>query len=474
MGLDRGTPGWCDGAVPVEVDVDYVVVGAGAMGMAFTDALVHHSDATVAIVDRRVAAGGHWLDAYPFVRLHQASSFYGVASTLLGAGRIQATGPEAGLHERATAPEIAVYYSRVMEALVDTGRVAFFSGCEYTGDGTFRSRLSGTEHRAIRARIVDAGYLAPTIPLLSAAPFAVEDGVRVIPVNDLARLDEPPDQYVIVGSGKTATDACIWLLQHGVDPEDICWIRPRDPWMFNRAVVQPDPAVFLGMAADTMVAAAEATSPDDLFLGLEARGVMLRIDRTVTPTMAKAPTIATWEIDQLRTISNVVRRGHVRSVAPGRVRFDDGEVQVPRGALVVHCAASGLAYPRLVPIWLPDAIRPRPTRVGFPCFGAALTGYVEATRTSDQDKNDACRPSPYSDTPVDWVSMQLIGGDASLAMSRHSDLKDWANTTNLNPARVPPDRAADPLVLDAARRLRETIGPGRARLAALATQQALG
>ena len=29
---------------------------------------------------------------------------------------------------------------------------------------------------------------------------------------------------------------------------------------------------------------------------------MLRIDRTVTPTMAKAPTLATWELDQLRTL----------------------------------------------------------------------------------------------------------------------------------------------------------------------------
>lgn len=35
-----------------EIDVDYLVVGAGAGGMAFTEALLAHSDATVAIVDR--------------------------------------------------------------------------------------------------------------------------------------------------------------------------------------------------------------------------------------------------------------------------------------------------------------------------------------------------------------------------------------------------------------------------------------
>ena len=73
------------------VQADYLVVGAGASGMAFTDALIDHSDARVALVDRRHGAGGHWLDAYPFVQLHQASSFYGVASTPLGGGRAEAS-----------------------------------------------------------------------------------------------------------------------------------------------------------------------------------------------------------------------------------------------------------------------------------------------------------------------------------------------------------------------------------------------
>ena len=75
-----------------------------------------------------------------------------------------------------------------------------------------------------------------------------------------------PDKYVIVGSGKTATNGIVWLLTHGVQPDRIVWVRPRDPWMLNRAVVQPDPLVALGLAADTMAAAARAESLDDLFL----------------------------------------------------------------------------------------------------------------------------------------------------------------------------------------------------------------
>src|SRR3954452_11184942 len=126
------------------VKADYLVMGAGAAGMAFTDALIDHADVRVALVDRRHGVGGHWLDAYPFVQLHQASSFYGVASTLLGGGQLQRTGPEAGLFERATMPEICAYYGRVLtDRLLPSGRVEFLPGCEYDGHHRVVSRISG-------------------------------------------------------------------------------------------------------------------------------------------------------------------------------------------------------------------------------------------------------------------------------------------------------------------------------------------
>src|SRR6187551_3678338 len=114
------------------MSTDYLVVGAGAMGMAFTDALIDHADVHVTLVDRRHAAGGHWLDAYPFVQLHQASVFYGVASTVLGTGAVQREGPEAGLQERARQSEINAYYDDLLHRrLIGSGRVTFLGGSDY-------------------------------------------------------------------------------------------------------------------------------------------------------------------------------------------------------------------------------------------------------------------------------------------------------------------------------------------------------
>src|SRR6187401_728770 len=126
------------------LDTDYLVVGAGAMGMAFTDALIDHADVHVTLVDRRHAASGHWLDAYPFVQLHQASVFYGVASTVLGTGAVQTSGPETGLQERARQSEIRAYYDELLHRrFVGSGRVAFLGGCEYRPDGSVTSLVSG-------------------------------------------------------------------------------------------------------------------------------------------------------------------------------------------------------------------------------------------------------------------------------------------------------------------------------------------
>ena len=67
------------------LEVDYLVIGGGAMSAAFIDALLDRDrSATVAIIERRDRLGGHWNNAYPFVRLHQPAAFYGVNSIKLG------------------------------------------------------------------------------------------------------------------------------------------------------------------------------------------------------------------------------------------------------------------------------------------------------------------------------------------------------------------------------------------------------
>lgn len=454
------------------VETDYLVVGAGAMGMAFVDTLIDHSDVHVTLVDRRYTAGGHWQDAYPFVQLHQASLFYGAASTVLGTGAVQQSGPESGLQERARQSQVQAYFDDLLHRrFTGSGRVTFLGGHDHRRLGDSQlvvSRITGEAVQVRARRVVDATYISPNVPATTPPPFDVAEDVPVVAINELARLASAPSRYVVVGSGKTATDGIVWLLTNGVPPDRISWVRPRDPWMLNRAAVQPDPTVALGLAADTMGAASEAETLDDLFLRLEAAGVMLRVDPDFTPTMAKTPTLGTWELDLLRTVEHVVRLGHLRHVTRSELVLDRGTVPLERGALIVHCAASGLQYPPLVPIWGHDKIRLQTIRAGFPCFNAALAGYVEATRDDDRERNRLCPPNTLPDDPASWARMQVRGTLATRAFGAEPDIADWANTCALNPARVQPDHQHDPAVRAAVARLANHAPMGLARMAELA------
>ncbi len=132
------------------------------MGMAFVDSLIEHSDVDVVMVERRHRAGGHWLDSYPFVQLHQPSANYGVNSTALGQDRVEPDGIDAGFYERASGTEICGYYDEIMRhRLLASGRVRFFPMCDYLGDRRFRSLVNGdVTEVTVRRRVVDATYMA--------------------------------------------------------------------------------------------------------------------------------------------------------------------------------------------------------------------------------------------------------------------------------------------------------------------------
>jgi hypothetical protein len=294
-----------------ELETDYLVIGGGASGMAFADTLVAHSDAEVVIVDRRHGPGGHWHDAYPFVRLHQPSAYYGVESRPLGNDHIDEHGPNAGFYERASSAEICDYYAHVLdEELLPTGRVRFLGLGDYRGEERVVSLLDGTETRVkARRKVVDATHVQPEIPSRHTPGFTVEAGVALVPPNALVDVAEPPDRFTVIGAGKTAIDTCVWLLDEGVDPDRIRWIRGRDPWQFDRTFTQPLTLVgsYMQLQARWVEAAAAATDGHDFAHRLEAAGIFLRLDPAVQPQAFRGATVSAREIDGARRIDDVVR-----------------------------------------------------------------------------------------------------------------------------------------------------------------------
>jgi hypothetical protein len=444
------------------LEADYLVIGSGASGMAFTDSLIAASDAQVIMVDRRHAPGGHWNDVYPFVRLHQPSMYYGVNSLPLGNDTIDRHGPNQGFYERASGPEICAYYRRVMqERLLASGQVRYFPMCDYVGEHRFVSRASKERYEVkVKKALVDGTYLEPFIPVSFQPPFEIATGARCVPPNELPRLVEHADGYVIIGAGKTAMDTCVWLLELGVSPNDIRWIKPRESWLHNRMFMQGGELVgtFLEGISLQIEAAAQAESVDDLFARMSAAEQFLRVDQSVKPTMYKAPTTSAREIEQLRSIPNVVR-GRVRCIERDAIVLEEGTIPTTPRHLHVHCAAAGLNPAPAVPIFAADRITLQPIRTGLIPFNAALVGYVEATRVDLAEKNRLCPTNRLPDLPLDWVRGMLIGANADYLWSKERDISEWLDRARLNPARGLRQRNNDPQVQRASTRFAENVRP---------------
>ncbi len=268
------------------------------------------------------------------------------------------------------------------------------------------------------------------------------------------------------GRGKTALDACSWLLDGGVAPSDIRWIKPREAWFYNRRYLHGGELVgtLLEGLAIQLEAAAQATSADDLFARLEATEQLLRIDAQVTPTIFRGPTLSTGEVEQLRRIEDVVRLGRVRRIEPDRIVLDGGTVPTSRERLHVHCAAEGLKPAPETPIFTADRITLQSIRIGLLPFASALVAYVEATRDDVAAKNRVCPPSRQPNVPLDWARGMLISMRAANRWAKEADIADWLERSRLNLMRGLPQRAGDPNAQQSFGRFLANVRPALASL----------
>lgn len=406
------------------------------MGMAFADTVVAESDKTVALIDRGGRPGGHWATAYPFVRLHQPSAFYGVNSEHLGSDRIDDRGGNEGLYELASGSEVMAYFDRVMRhTLLPSGRVHYFPISEYLGDGRVRSLTSGAEHSVVADKTVDATYMNVTVPSMRPPSYVVDAGATCIPPNGLASIAETPSKYVIVGAGKTGIDACLWLLDNGVDPNGITWIMPRDAWYLDRANIQPGDRFARGAVAafaGQFTAAAEATSIDDLFGRLEECGALLRLYDGVRPTMYRCATVTRRELEQLRRISDIVRMGHVQSIGIDAITLDEGTIPTDARAVHVDCSADGLARRPAVPVFDGRQVALQAVRTCQQVFSAAFIAHVELTGGDDTVKNSLCTPVPHPDSDIDWLRSTLAQAMNTIAWGADPDLQAWLAAARLD------------------------------------------
>ncbi len=414
----------------IQLETDYLIIGAGAVGLAFADVLLTETDATITIVDKHHKPGGHWNDAYPFVTLHQPSAFYGVSSKELSKGRTAKIGLNKGLGELATGDEVMSYFGDLMrDHFLPSGRVQYFPMCEYQADHQFRSLLSDTTYQVnVAKKLVDATYFGTSVPSTHTPSYKIAESANFIPLNDLPKLEHGHQNYFVIGGGKTGIDAVVWLLENAVDPDKISWVMPRDAWLINRKNTQPSDEFFhttIGAQAVQMEALAQAESIDDLFDRLETGGVLMRIDESVKPQMFHGATISELELEELRKVKNIVRMGRIKEIGDTEIEFEQGSMPVPTDTIFIDCSATAVTLKPHVPVFHQGTITVQTVRSFQPVFSAALIAHIEASYDDETKQNALCTVIPLPNHDTDWILCTAGQMFNQFVWTQEPGLKEW-------------------------------------------------
>ena len=465
---------------------DYLVIGGGATGMAFSDSLLQSSKDTkpsVVVVDKHLTPGGQWHDSYNFVQLHQPSKGYGVESK-----RLEENVADKENH-RAKRSEILQYYADVQRELESKFDFEFIGGSSldlaqlYEGSPSKKdyvitndeTGVSSTIH--VRKRLVDARNLEPDLPVSTPPKFTFPSNISVVPVNDIVSNSSSSDvsletkkHFVVVGGGKTGMDAVTHLLtEKNVLPENLLWVVPNEAWITAREKI--------GNCIDLLYTSAklhdDATSNDSGdhvdekketetttstgigtdffqrgFIEWEKQGHIYRLDPSVVPTKFKDATLSLDELSLLKkAVPSMVRKGRIAEITKtGSMVFQDGStmdlpfavedtVFLHCSAGAFHCSKSNQTPP---PIFEQHRIVVQDIygTPGF-CFVGSMIGKLESlSGLSDDERNAmAQRPEP-SQEPVPPLGKS--GGDVIGAVTedhpfvqRAQNLRMWMDQPEL-------------------------------------------
>lgn len=451
---------------------DYVIVGAGAMGMAFADEIFSNSNCSITIVDKRASPGGHWQDSYSFIVTEQPAESYGVNSQEFE----NTSANEEGFGHQASSNEIKAYYERLIAKYIDSGRVHYYPNSEFSwANHSITTNKGHTHYIEANMKYVDATLTGTELSLNHTPNFEVGDGVRCVPPNAIPKLQSNYDSVCVVGGGKTAIDSILWMLKQGRSADTIIWIKSEDAWLLNSANIQHSPE-FLHSSFEAVARQAEivleSNSLEEVAQKLNNDKIWLRIDSEIFPGLIKGASVTEKQIDQLRLVNNVVRKGKLRAIDSQKLYFADSTEKLGSPFLLVDCSAAGIPSHKENPsdIFQRDRINLLSVRSFQATFSAAIIGKIETLNLTDKQRNRLVRPLGSMGTLNNWARNQALQNKNEMRYAMNPDLTQWLSNARLNGfgRKLFNAELCDKALESKIKRLIQINGPSTQKLSALA------
>ena len=114
-------------------------------------------------------------------------------------------------------------------------------------------------------------------------------------------------------------------------------------------------------------------------------------------------TISQAELEQLRRIKNIIRKGRVQKITEKELILDEGILPTSKTTVHVDCSARAVDNDEIVPVFQGKKIIPQMVRSYQPVFSAALIAHVEAAYDDENEKNRLCGVVPLPNHDTDYI-----------------------------------------------------------------------
>ena len=244
--------------------------------------------------------------------------------------------------------------------------------------------------------------------------FIVDEGVRCIPVNDLVRSEYPAGGYVVLGAGKTAMDACTWLLDNGVDNDEI--VVGQAPRLVGTrpgrmATTRQGRELHHGIGRITSRPQRRQRRSPTCSIASRSAATYFASISSIEPTMYRArdPERHTRS-DSCAASSNVVRAGHVRRIQTDRIVLDAARFRAARESAVRRLHGRRTAPAVDSPDLRGEAgHHSTSTRVEPDVQRRAARVISKQPSKTSTSRTRLAPPNTYPELALDWIRARHVG-----------------------------------------------------------------
>ena len=148
--------------------------------------------------------------------------------------------------------------------------------------------------------------------------------------------------------------------------------------------------------------------------------------------MFHGATVSEAELQALRQVKDVVRKGRVASIDAQNILFQNERMEPTLDHVIVDCSASAIDNFTIKPVFQDNVITPQTTRAYQPVFSASMIAWVEANIDGEAAKNSLTAVVPLPDDLDAFLRMTAANMMNQALWGQNKALRNWMREQRLD------------------------------------------